>query len=37
MIKKHENSTYFCLPGIRFVWRYGEYIGFYHPRLSKVV
>lgn len=37
MIKKYENTTYLCLPGIRFIWKDGAYIGWYHPRLSKVV
>ena len=31
MIKRIDNTTYFCLPGIRFVWKYGAYIGWYHP------
>lgn len=37
MIKRYENTTYLCLPGIRFVWHNGVYAGWYHPRLSKVV
>ena len=31
MIKRYDNTTYFCLPGIRFVWHDGTYIGWYHP------
>jgi len=31
------NTKYFNLFGIRFVWKDGTYIGWYHPRLRKVV
>ena len=37
MLKHIENTTYLCLPGIRFVWRDGVYMGWYRPRLSKEV
>ena len=31
------NRIYICLPGIRFIFEHGKYVGFYHPKLNKVV
>lgn len=31
------NTTYVCLPFIRLIFREGKYVGFYHPKLNKVV
>lgn len=26
-----HNTLYICLPGIRFIYRYGKYVGWYRP------
>ena len=31
MIKQHEDTTYLCLFGRRYVFKDHAYIGWYHP------
>lgn len=31
------NRVYICLFGIRFIFQDRKYVGFYHPKLKKVV
>lgn len=40
MIKRScedKNTVYFCLFGRRYIYKDGRYIGWYSPRLNKVV
>lgn len=34
---KSENTRYIKLPFIRLIYRDGKYVGFYHPKLRKVL